>query len=71
MTRPYVVAFENSTDASFDVIVNYANQSEALVFARDYFGGMRTDYRNKNRVEYLYSDFDGNHTYRVTLEATC
>jgi hypothetical protein len=52
--RPFIVRFENQTDAyTFDVVINSDSCSEATEWARGYFG----------QVTYLHSDFDGNHTY--------
>jgi len=69
MERPYIVGFDNNTETSFDVTVHGATCDGAQEWTRDYFGhadGSR-DYRNRNHVEYLWSDFDGNHTFRVHL----
>jgi hypothetical protein len=67
MERPFIVRFENHTDTSFDVVINHERQWEASHYARDYFGDSRADCRNRNTVEYMYSDFENNHTYHVTL----
>jgi hypothetical protein len=64
--KPYIVSITNITEG-LEVTINHERQWEATVYARDYFGDKRTDYRNRNIVEYQYSDFDHNHTYRVTL----
>jgi hypothetical protein len=69
MERPYIVCFENQTETSFDVTVHCEFLWLATDWTRDYFGhnDATRDYRNRNRVEYRYSDFAGNHTYRVLL----
>lgn len=52
--KPYIVKFENQTSTyDFDVVINCEDCSKATEWARGYFGS----------VEYLHSDFDGNHTY--------
>jgi hypothetical protein len=67
--KPYIERFEHQTETSFDVVIHCENCQTATEYARGYFGDYRGDFRNRNRVEYLYSDFDGNHTYHVTLNA--
>ncbi len=62
--RPYIVRFENEGETAiapklvFDVVVNHADCAVATKWAREYF--------SLYCVEYLNSDFDGNHTYRET-----
>jgi len=53
--RPTIVRIENRTDAySFDVVIHSDNCSDAALWASGIFG----------RLQYLHSDFEGNHTYR-------
>jgi hypothetical protein len=63
----YIVRFENQTERAFDVVIHSNDCYEATDYARNYFGDRLTDYRNRNEVTYLHSDFEGNHTYHVTL----
>ncbi len=40
-------------------------KTQLIEFAKNYFGDQSVDFRNRYRVTYLCSDFDGNHTFEV------
>jgi hypothetical protein len=65
--KPYIVRFKNERETSLDVVIHSEDCRDATQFAREYFGDHRIDYRNRNTVEYLCSDFEQNHTYHVTF----
>lgn len=56
--RPFIQKFENETTDGFDVIVHHKDCREATAWTRNYF--------SLCTVKYLYSDFDANHTYRIS-----
>lgn len=64
--KPFIVRFENQTERGFDVTIHASTCDAAREFARHYFGCSSVDFRNRNRVEYLHSDFDSTHTFHVT-----
>lgn len=56
--RPFIVEVINDTDSKdFTVGIHHNDCSQATTWVREYFG--------RRAVEYLCSDFDGNHTYRI------
>ena len=65
-----IVRFEGHVSASeFDVVI-HGRYDESIQYAKEYFGAVdhNADYRNRNGVKYLYSDFDLNHTFHVVLK---
>jgi len=60
---PFIQGFSNhQSDDSFDVTVHAASCADATEWTRGYFSLMT--------VQYLHSDFDGNHTYYVSPKDT-
>jgi hypothetical protein len=57
--KAYIVRFLNQISVhEFDVIVNHSDCTEATLWARGYFDD------GSYRIEYVESDFEGNHTFR-------
>lgn len=65
--KPYKVSITQdvANPRIMDVVIHATDQQEAQKYARNYFGDFRVDYRNRNVVTYVCSDFDFNHTYHV------
>jgi len=58
MERPFIVRFENQTSHhDFDVVIHHPDCKTATEWTYGYFDLLR--------IEYLNSDFDGNHTFRM------
>lgn len=65
--KAFIVSMQTAEDEPdyMTVIVHHSDCRIATEFAKNYFGDQSVDFRNRYRVTYLCSDFNGNHTFEI------